>query len=233
MYPLNDFGASQFICIVIVTIHHNINGTDIHFSYCEMKQKLLLALLALFGIVRYVHGACQSCIMFPVPFVAGQGYRHHSFSRPHTHAPGSSFVPLGILLAKQVIITVNQQIMVNIMASEEQRKDSTAAGAVDSTDEKSDNADMDPVTTVPAPSPPLSAVMVGAIGFYKGWISPLLPPACRFVPTCSQYGVQAIQEFGPGKGSILIAWRLLRCSPIGGKGYDPPKWPPVSYTYSY
>ena len=79
---------------------------------------------------------------------------------------------------------------------------------------------------------PMSALMVGAIGFYKGWISPLLPPACRFVPTCSQYGVQAIQEFGPTKGSVLIAWRLLRCSPIGGKGYDPPKWPPVSYTYS-
>mmetsp|Transcript_2671 Transcript_2671/g.7411 ORF Transcript_2671/g.7411 Transcript_2671/m.7411 type:complete len:216 (-) Transcript_2671:1556-2203(-) len=78
----------------------------------------------------------------------------------------------------------------------------------------------------------MSGAMVGSIEFYKNWISPLLPPACRFVPTCSQYGVQAIQEFGPSKGAILIAWRLLRCSPIGGKGYDPPKWPPVHYTYS-
>lgn len=74
--------------------------------------------------------------------------------------------------------------------------------------------------------------MVAAIGFYKQFISPLLPPACRFVPTCSQYGVQAIKEFGPTKGGILTAWRLLRCSPIGGKGYDPPKWPPVPFTYS-
>mmetsp|Transcript_270 Transcript_270/g.365 ORF Transcript_270/g.365 Transcript_270/m.365 type:complete len:219 (+) Transcript_270:79-735(+) len=77
----------------------------------------------------------------------------------------------------------------------------------------------------------VSASMVGTIGFYKNFISPLLPPACRFLPTCSQYGVQAIEEFGPSKGVALIAWRLLRCSPFGGRGYDPPKWPPVSYTY--
>ena len=74
--------------------------------------------------------------------------------------------------------------------------------------------------------------MVSTIGFYKSYISPLLPPACRFTPTCSQYGIQAIEEYGAQKGVILIAWRLLRCSPIGGRGYDPPKWPPVSYTYS-
>lgn len=79
---------------------------------------------------------------------------------------------------------------------------------------------------------PMSLAMISTIGFYKRIISPLLPPACRFVPTCSSYGVQAIQEFGPTKGCVLIAWRILRCSPFGGKGYDPPKWPPVSYTYS-
>jgi putative membrane protein insertion efficiency factor len=78
----------------------------------------------------------------------------------------------------------------------------------------------------------VSVGMVTTIGIYKNYISPLLPPACRFVPTCSQYGVQAIEEFGPSRGVILTAWRLLRCSPFGGKGYDPPKWPPVAYTYS-
>jgi uncharacterized protein len=78
----------------------------------------------------------------------------------------------------------------------------------------------------------MSIMMSGAIGFYKKVISPLLPPACRFVPTCSTYGVQAIKEFGPTKGIILIAWRILRCTPIGGKGYDPPTWPPVFYTFS-
>eukprot|EP01083_Nonionella_stella_P263092 894093_1 len=77
----------------------------------------------------------------------------------------------------------------------------------------------------------VSAGMVSAIGIYKNFISPLLPPACRFLPTCSQYGVQAIETFGPTKGSILTAWRLARCSPFGGRGYDPPVWPPVSYTY--
>mmetsp|Transcript_12983 Transcript_12983/g.36579 ORF Transcript_12983/g.36579 Transcript_12983/m.36579 type:complete len:250 (-) Transcript_12983:109-858(-) len=78
----------------------------------------------------------------------------------------------------------------------------------------------------------MSSAMIATIGVYKNFISPLLPPACRFVPTCSQYGVQAIKEFGPSKGVVLTSWRLLRCSPFGGKGYDPPKWPPVSYTYS-
>ena len=79
--------------------------------------------------------------------------------------------------------------------------------------------------------PVVTSAMVGTIGIYKNFISPLLPPACRFLPTCSQYGVQAIEEFGPTKGCILTAWRLLRCSPVGGRGYDPPKWPPVPYNY--
>jgi uncharacterized protein len=78
---------------------------------------------------------------------------------------------------------------------------------------------------------PLSSSMIGAIGFYKNFISPMLPPACRFLPTCSTYGVQAIQTYGATKGAILTAWRLARCTPLGGKGYDPPKWPPVPYNY--
>jgi putative membrane protein insertion efficiency factor len=77
----------------------------------------------------------------------------------------------------------------------------------------------------------MSSSMIMAIGFYKKFISPLLPPACRFLPTCSQYGVQAIEKYGPQKGLVLTAWRLARCSPFGGKGYDPPIWPPVSYTH--
>lgn len=77
-----------------------------------------------------------------------------------------------------------------------------------------------------------STAMISVLGVYKNFISPFMPPACRFVPTCSQYGVQAIERFGPNKGVVLIAWRLLRCSPLGGKGYDPPQWPPVTFTYS-
>lgn len=77
-----------------------------------------------------------------------------------------------------------------------------------------------------------SALMIASIVFYKEFISPLLPPACRFLPTCSSYGIMAIQQFGPMKGFVLIIWRLLRCSPAGGRGYDPPKWPPVNYKYT-
>jgi putative membrane protein insertion efficiency factor len=96
-----------------------------------------------------------------------------------------------------------------------------------------DGSSKDTSTTPPQPiDEPMSKAMIASIGVYKEFISPLLPPACRFLPTCSQYGVQAIKEFGPGKGAILTTWRLLRCTPIGGKGYDPPKWPPVPYWYS-
>ena len=108
-----------------------------------------------------------------------------------------------------------------------------ADGQDDSTIQNGDDQDRDdagPDTQEDVPS--MSSAMIATIGIYKNFISPLLPPACRFVPTCSQYGVQAIKEYGPNKGVILTSWRILRCSPFGGKGYDPPKWPPVSYTYS-
>jgi putative membrane protein insertion efficiency factor len=76
-----------------------------------------------------------------------------------------------------------------------------------------------------------SEILLGSIQFYKNFISPVLPRACRFLPTCSTYGMEAIQQFGPTKGVILTAWRILRCSPFGGRGYDPPIWPPVPYNY--
>lgn len=59
------------------------------------------------------------------------------------------------------------------------------------------------------------------IRFYRRFISPLLPPSCRFTPTCSQYGMEAIQKHGPIKGLALTIWRILRCNPWGGSGYDP------------
>ena len=62
--------------------------------------------------------------------------------------------------------------------------------------------------------------------FYKDAISPLLQPACRFQPTCSAYAMDAYKKFGVGKGTALTAWRLMRCNPWGGSGYDPVKWPP-------
>uniref|UniRef100_A0A7S1XBZ4 Membrane protein insertion efficiency factor n=1 Tax=Compsopogon caeruleus TaxID=31354 RepID=A0A7S1XBZ4_9RHOD len=75
----------------------------------------------------------------------------------------------------------------------------------------------------------LSVVMLTALRWYKEQISPLMPPNCRFLPSCSSYSIEAIQEFGPAKGLVLTAWRILRCNPFGGAGYDPPQWPPVHF----
>jgi putative membrane protein insertion efficiency factor len=78
--------------------------------------------------------------------------------------------------------------------------------------------------------------MISALKGYKAFVSPLLPPACRFLPTCSIYSMEAIRQFGPSKGAVLTAWRLVRCNPLhwagGGRGYDPPTWPPVGYNYA-
>lgn len=52
-------------------------------------------------------------------------------------------------------------------------------------------------------------------------MSPLLPPSCRFTPTCSQYAIEALSKYGPFKGLYLTVKRLLRCRPGGGSGYDP------------
>ena len=67
----------------------------------------------------------------------------------------------------------------------------------------------------------LSAVLLVPIYFYKRCISPITPPSCRFVPTCSEYAVQAIKKHGPFKGLYLAVRRILRCHPCGGSGYDP------------
>ena len=64
---------------------------------------------------------------------------------------------------------------------------------------------------------------LGAIRFYQRSISPLRPPACRFIPTCSQYALEAVEKYGAVKGGFLAAKRLSHCHPFykGGKIYDP------------
>ena len=56
---------------------------------------------------------------------------------------------------------------------------------------------------------------------YKRWISPHLGNNCRFVPTCSEYAMQAVEIHGVLKGGLLSLWRILRCNPLGKYGYDP------------
>ena len=60
-----------------------------------------------------------------------------------------------------------------------------------------------------------------ALRGYQRWISPLLPHACRFVPTCSEYAMEAIERRGAARGSLLALARLLRCQPLARAGYDP------------
>lgn len=67
----------------------------------------------------------------------------------------------------------------------------------------------------------LSFLLLLPIRFYQHSISPLLPPSCRYTPTCSQYAIEAIRKYGPFKGLWLSIKRLIRCHPWGGSGYDP------------
>jgi putative membrane protein insertion efficiency factor len=59
------------------------------------------------------------------------------------------------------------------------------------------------------------------IRVYQRWISPALPARCKYYPSCSEYAVQAISTYGILKGTVLAAWRLLRCNPFSHGGYDP------------
>ncbi|WP_303328538.1 membrane protein insertion efficiency factor YidD [uncultured Muribaculum sp.] len=67
----------------------------------------------------------------------------------------------------------------------------------------------------------LSSLLILPIRLYQTAISPLLPPSCRFVPTCSQYAIEALRRHGPIRGTWLAVKRILRCHPWNPGGYDP------------
>jgi putative membrane protein insertion efficiency factor len=67
----------------------------------------------------------------------------------------------------------------------------------------------------------MKAAIQFALRGYKRWISPMLPNACRFVPTCSEYAMEAVERHGALRGSWLAVTRLLRCHPLARAGYDP------------
>jgi uncharacterized protein len=67
----------------------------------------------------------------------------------------------------------------------------------------------------------MKTVTLAIIRFYQRFISPLLPPSCRFTPTCSHYGYEAIQKYGFMKGGWLAIKRVGRCHPFNPGGYDP------------
>lgn len=64
-------------------------------------------------------------------------------------------------------------------------------------------------------------LMLLPIIIYQNLISPYTPPSCRFTPSCSEYAKQALIKHGVIKGTALAIWRILRCNPWGGSGYDP------------
>lgn len=67
----------------------------------------------------------------------------------------------------------------------------------------------------------MKRVLIALLKFYKREISPFLPNACKYTPTCSEYAMEAIEVHGAFRGSLLAAWRLLRCNPFSRGGYDP------------
>jgi uncharacterized protein len=172
--------------------------------------------------------ACQAC--WPLLPVGLMKESQAGRLRRHPHPLGeffSTLLPLGALVVRHVH-QVPSLSRLYILHSRKESEESIPTGFDDVDDEYSKEEGV-----VDSREESLvSTAAIGTLRFYKFFISPLLPPACRFFPTCSQYGVQAIQEFGTTKGCILIGWRLMRCSPLGGKGYDPPRWPPVHFTYS-
>ena len=64
-------------------------------------------------------------------------------------------------------------------------------------------------------------LLLALVRFYRRFISPLLPPSCRYVPTCSEYALIAIERYGAMKGGWLSLKRILRCHPFHEGGYDP------------
>ena len=69
----------------------------------------------------------------------------------------------------------------------------------------------------------MKVVVIWLLRSYQLLVSPLLPPACRFTPTCSQYAIDAVAKYGPIRGIYLALRRLLRCHPFHAGGYDPVK----------
>lgn len=67
----------------------------------------------------------------------------------------------------------------------------------------------------------MASLFILLVKGYQRVISPLLPRSCKYHPSCSQYAIDAMREFGVARGFVLASWRLLRCNPMSYGGYDP------------
>ncbi len=68
---------------------------------------------------------------------------------------------------------------------------------------------------------PVKTSLMGLIRFYQVVISPGIPSRCKYYPSCSQYALDAVREYGAARGFVLAVWRVLRCNPLSYGGYDP------------
>jgi len=67
----------------------------------------------------------------------------------------------------------------------------------------------------------MKRVLLAALRFYKAQISPALPPACRYTPTCSEYAIEAVDRHGAWRGTVMAIRRVISCNPFARGGYDP------------
>lgn len=75
----------------------------------------------------------------------------------------------------------------------------------------------------------LKGIVLAPVRFYRRFLSPLKRvPSCRYLPTCSQYAIEAVEKRGVVRGLFMAAWRLLRCNPLFRGGYDPVEPAPPS-----
>lgn len=67
----------------------------------------------------------------------------------------------------------------------------------------------------------LKKIMILCIKLYQGYVSPMKTVKCPYIPTCSNYALEAVSKYGAVKGGLLAGWRILRCNPFSKGGYDP------------
>ena len=67
----------------------------------------------------------------------------------------------------------------------------------------------------------MKKIVIALIKGYRKYISPMKSTKCPYFPTCSEYGLQAVEKYGVIKGGLLAFWRILRCNPFSNGGYDP------------
>jgi len=67
----------------------------------------------------------------------------------------------------------------------------------------------------------MKSLALGLLRLYKRWISPAFPPSCRYVPTCSEYAMEAVERYGAWRGGMMATWRVARCHPFAKGGLDP------------